>query len=99
MIKPWPAEKYQEPPDDTFQPEPPPILVPAAAISSVLETLNLLDEFFRHYASPTTRTELHAFAALRGWDPTQGAQLIIEGIGFDALSLTRARDTTDANQK
>jgi hypothetical protein len=38
VIKPRPIEEYQEPPDDTFPPEQPPILVPATVVSSVLET-------------------------------------------------------------
>jgi hypothetical protein len=42
VIKPWPIEEYQEPPDDTFPPERPLVLVPAAAISSVLERLEAL---------------------------------------------------------
>lgn len=95
MIKPWPIEEYQEPPDDTLPPEQPPVLVPAAAVSSVLETLNLLDEFLRDHASPTARTELAAFAALHGWDPDHGAQLIIERIGFHAHNLTRAPAATN----
>jgi hypothetical protein len=61
--------------------------------------MNLLDEFFRDHASPTARAELAAFAALHGWDPDQGAQLIIEAIGLHADSLTRARDATDPHQQ
>jgi hypothetical protein len=93
MPGPWPTE-YQEPPDDAFPAPEPPVAVPATAISSTLQTLNLLDEFFRRHASTATRTELRAFAALQGWDPVQGAETLIEGIGLDALSLTWARDAT-----
>jgi hypothetical protein len=91
VIKPWPIEEHQEPPDDTFPPEQPPVLVPAALVSSVLETLSLLDEFFRDHTSSTARAELAAFAALHGWVPGQGAQLVAchrDGTG----ALPRPRD-------
>jgi hypothetical protein len=99
VIKPWPAEEYQEPPDDTFPPAQPPVAVPAAVVASILETMNLLDEFFRRHASTTTRAELRAFAALQGWDPVQGAEVLIEGIGFNARSLTHAREAIETNQQ
>jgi hypothetical protein len=51
----WPTNEYQEPPDDAFPPEEPPVAVPAAALASTVETLNLLDEFFRLHASTATR--------------------------------------------
>lgn len=94
MTKPWPIEEYQEPPADTFAPEQPPVPVPAAVVGSVLGTLNLLDEFFRDHASLAARVELATFAALHGWDPNQGAQLIVEAIGLHADNLTRARAAT-----
>lgn len=99
MIQPRAIDEYQEPPDGTFPPEQPPVLVPAAVVSSVLETLTLLDEFFRDHTSSTARAELAAFAALHGWVPDQGAQLIIEGIGIHADSLIRVRAATDAHQQ
>jgi hypothetical protein len=98
MPGPRPNIEYQEPPDDAFPPAEPPVAVPATVIASTLNTLNLLDEFFRRHASTTTRAELRAFAALQGWDPVQGAETIIEGIGLDALSLTWARDAIQTNQ-
>jgi len=98
MSSSWPVDEYPQPPDDAFPPPQPPVTVPAALIASTLETLNLLDEFLRRHASAATRAELQAFAALHGWDPVQGAQTIIEGIGLDALSLTWAQDTTRNNQ-
>jgi hypothetical protein len=94
MPQPRPTDEYQEPPDDAFPPEQPPMLMPADVVTSTLETLNLLDEYFRRHASPTARADLRAFAARQGCgDPDQGAQIIIEGIGINALALTRARDT------
>ncbi len=92
MPGPRPTDEYQQPPDDAFPATGPPVAVPAAVIASTLRTLHLLDEFFRRHTSTTARTELRAFAALQGWDPIQGAETLIEGIGLHALSLTRARD-------
>jgi hypothetical protein len=94
MSGPWPTDEYQEPPDDAFPAPEPPVAVPAAVIASTLQTLNLLDDFFRRHASTATRTELRAFAALQGWDPVQGAEILIEGLGLDALRLHWARDAT-----
>jgi hypothetical protein len=94
MPGPWPTDEYQEPPDDALPPPQPPILVPADVVASTLQTLNLLDEYFRRHASTATRAELRTFAGLQGWDPVQGAEVLIEGIGIDALALTRARDAT-----
>ncbi len=92
MPAPWPDDEYQQPPDDAFPPQQPPIPVPPEVVASTLQTLNLLDEYFRLHASTATRAELRAFARRQGWDPVQGAEVIIEGIGLDALALTRARD-------
>ena len=92
MAGPRPTDEYQEPPDDAIPAPGPPVAVPAAVIASTLQTLNLFDEFFRCHASTATRTELRAFAALQGWDPVQGAETLIEGLGLDALGLTRAGD-------
>ena len=92
MAKTWSTEEYQEPPDDTFPAPPPPVTVPATVVASTLATLNLLDEFLRRHASEATRAELQAFAALQGWHPAQGVEVLIEGIGLDALSLARAQD-------
>jgi hypothetical protein len=69
------------------------VIVPATVIASTLETPNLLDEYFRRRASTTTRDELRAFAGLQRWDPVQGAEILIEGIGLDARSLIRALAT------
>jgi hypothetical protein len=93
-----PTEEYPEPPDDAFPPPQPPVVVPAAVITSTLRTLNLLDEFFRRHASTAARAELRAFAEHQGWDPIQGAEVLIEGIGLDALSLDWARDATHTHQ-
>jgi hypothetical protein len=90
----WPVDEYPEPPDDAQ----PPVTVPAAVVASTLTKLNLLDEFLRRHASAATRTELQAFTALHGWDPAQGAETLIEGIGLDALSLVWAQDATRTNQ-
>ena len=98
MPTPAPIDEYREPPDDAFPPPQPPVTVPAAVVNSTLATLNLLDEFLRRHASAATRAELQAFAALHGWDPVQGAQTIIEGIGLDALSLVWAQGATQTNQ-
>lgn len=98
MPKSWPVDEYQEPPDDAFPPPQPPVTVPAAVVASTLATLNLLDEFLRRHASTATRADLQAFAARHGWDPVQGAETIIEGIGLDARSLVRAQDATRTNQ-
>jgi hypothetical protein len=91
-----PTEEYPEPPDDAFPQPEPPVAVPAAVVASTMQTLNLLDEFFRRHASTATRAELRVFAGRQGWDPIQGAEVLIEGIGLDALSLGWARDATRA---
>lgn len=88
----WPTNEYQEPPDDAFPPEEPPVAVPAAALASTMEALNLLDEFFRLHVSTATRAELRVFAGHQGWDPVQGAAVLIDGIGLNALGLDWARD-------
>lgn len=98
MPKPWPTDEYQEPPDDAFPPPQPSVSVAAAVVASTLRTLNLLDEFFRRHTGAATHAELQAFAALHGWDPLQGAETLIEGIGLDALSLVWAQDATGTHQ-
>jgi hypothetical protein len=68
--------------------------MPANVLDSTIETLNLADKHLRRHANSPTRAEPRAFAGLRGAvTPLQNAELIIEGIGPDALALTRARDT------
>lgn len=91
-----PTDEYQQPPDDAAPRQQPPILVPARVIESTLHTLNLLDEYFRLHASTTARAELRAFATLQGWHPVPGAEVLIDGIGLNALALTHARDTQAA---
>jgi hypothetical protein len=98
MPKPWPTDEYPEPPDDAFPAPQPPVTVPATVVASTLQTLNLLDEFLRCHASTATRAELQAFATLHGWDPVQGAETLIEGIGLNALSLLWAQNATGTNQ-
>lgn len=88
----WPTNEYQEPPDDPFPPEEPPVAVPAGVLASTMETLNLLDEFFRLHASTATRAELRVFAGRQGWDPIQGAAVLIDVIGLNALGLSWASD-------
>jgi hypothetical protein len=90
------TDEYPEPPDDAFPPEQPPVAVPATVVVSTIETLNLLDEFFRLHASATARGELRAFAGRQGWHPIQGAEVLIETIGLDALALQRALTPTTA---
>lgn len=85
MSRPRPTDEYHEPPDDALPAAQPPVTVPAAVIASTIETLNLLDEFLRRHASNTTRAELRAFAATKGWHPVQGAEVLIDGVGLDAL--------------
>jgi len=98
MPRPWSVDEYQEPPDDALPPPQPPVIVPATVIASTLETLNLLDEYFRRHANTATRAELRQFAGLQGWNPVQSAEVLIEGIGLNARSLTRARDNIGTNQ-
>lgn len=90
------TDEYPEPPEDAFPPDQPPVAVPATDLASTLETLNLLDEFFRHHASQATRAELRAFAGRQGWHPIQGAAVLIDTIGLDALALQRALTPTTA---
>jgi hypothetical protein len=92
MTTTWPADEYQQPPADAIAPSQPPVTVPAAVIASTLETLDLLDQFFRLHASATTHAELRHFAGLQGWDPTQGADVLVDTIGLDAHLLAQARD-------
>jgi hypothetical protein len=94
----WPAEEYPEPPDDAFPRQEPPVAVPATVVASTIQTLNQHDDYFRHHAGTATRAELRAFAAAQGWDPIQGTEVLIEGIGLDALSLGWARDATRPDQ-
>ena len=91
-----PTAEYQQPPDDMSPPQPAPIPVAADIVASTLDTLNLLDEYFRLHASTTTRAELRAFAGLQGWHPVHGAAVLIESIGLNALALTHARDAQAA---
>ena len=91
-----PTAEYQQPPDDTSPPQPAPIPVTADILASTLHTLNLLDEYFRLHASTSARAELRAFAALHGWHPVHGAEVLTESIGLNALALTHARDTQAA---
>ena len=94
-----PTDEYQEPPADAISPPQPPVTVPATVIASTLQTLNLLDEFFRLHASTAVHAELRQFAGLQGWDPIQGADLIIDTVGLDAHALTRARDAARATDQ
>jgi hypothetical protein len=88
----WPTDEYREPPAAAIAPPQPAVVVPGDVVASALETLNLLDEFFRLHASTATRAELRHFAGLQGWHPIQGADVLIDSIGLDVRSLTRARD-------
>ena len=90
--------EYQERPADAFPQPLPAVTVPAKVVASTLETLNLLDEFFRLHASGSTRAELHQFAKLQGWDPIQGANHLVDSVGLDAHLLTRARDGIGPDQ-
>ncbi len=90
--------EYQERPADAIPQPQQAVTVPGEVIASTLETLNLLDEFFRLHASGGTRDELHRFARLQGWDPVQGANHLIDSIGLDAHLLTRARDGIGPDQ-
>lgn len=84
------TDEYQQPPADTIAPPPPAVTVPGDVIASTLQTLNLLDQFFRLHASGGTRVELHQFARHQGWDLIQGANHLIDRIGLDAVRLTHA---------
>lgn len=98
MTRTWPTDEYQQPPADAIAPPQPAVTVPGEVITSTLETLNLLDEFFRLHASGGTRVELHQFARLQGWNPIEGANHIIDSIGLDAARLTHARDDNEPDQ-
>jgi hypothetical protein len=98
MTRTWPTDEYQEPPADAIAPLPPAVTVPGEVIASTLQTLNLLDEFFRLHASGGTRAELHQFARLQGWDPIQGANHLIDSIGLYAARLAHARDGIGPDQ-
>jgi hypothetical protein len=93
-----PTDEYQEPPADAIAPPQPAAILPGAVIASTLETLNLLDEFFRLHASATSLAELRHFAGLQGWDPIQGAAVLIDSIGLDAARLTQARHSDGLDQ-
>jgi hypothetical protein len=95
MTRTWPTDEYQEPPADAIAPPQPAVIVPGEVIASTLQTLTLLDEFFRLHASTAARAELRQFAARQGWDPIQGAEVLIDTIGLDAHDLTRARDSIE----
>jgi len=50
--------------------------------------------------STKQQSQLAAFAALHGWDPDQGAQLILEAIGFHIdNSLEPAPPPTSSNTR
>jgi hypothetical protein len=93
-----PTDECPEPPDDAIAMEEPPVAVPARVVASTIQTLNQLDEYFRHHASAATRAEVRVFAARQGWDPIQGAEVLLEGIGLNALSLGWAQDTNRSDQ-
>ena len=96
MTRTWPTDEYQQPPADAIAP--PAVIVPGEVIASTLQTLNLLDEFFRLHASATSLAELRHFAGLQGWNPTQGAAVLIDTIGLDAARLAQARDSDGLDQ-
>src|SRR6185437_13785306 len=92
MTRTRPTAQYQEPPTDAIAPPQPAVIVPGAVLTSTLQTLNLLDEYFRLHASAASLAELRHFAGLQGWDPIQGAAVLIDSIGLNAARLTQARD-------
>jgi hypothetical protein len=93
-----PTDECLEPPDDAIAPDDPPVAVPATVVASTIQTLNQLDGYFRHHASTATHAEVRVFAAQQGWDPIQGAEVLLEGIGLNALSLGWAQDTNRSDQ-
>ena len=98
MTTTWPTDEYQEPPAAAIAPRPA-VVVPGDIMNSTLQTLNLLDEFFRLHASTATHAELQHFAGLQGWHPVQGANALIDRIGLNAASLTQAREDSTPDQR
>ncbi len=98
MTTTWPTDEYQEPPADAIAQPRPAVTVPGEVIASALQTLNLLDQFFRLHASGGTRIELHQFARLQGWHPIQAANHLIDRIGLDAARLNQAHNGIGLDQ-
>lgn len=81
-------------PQDTYPPpDKPPVTVPAAVVTSTIETLQRFEEFFRHHASPAVKAELRAFCVAQGWHGVCGAEALLDDLGWDTFALRHALDT------
>jgi hypothetical protein len=88
------AEEYTEPPGDVRTEMHTSVTLGITAARTILHTLQLLDEFLRCHAGPTTRAELHAFTAAQGWAPVCGTAAFYDSIGLTAQTLHHAITTT-----
>jgi hypothetical protein len=76
------------------------IPVSETLIRSTIDSLEHIDEFFRRYASPALRDDLHAYAQAQGWHPTAGPGAFLDAIAFGAYALTHTlndRKDTDTS--
>lgn len=87
------ADEYTEPPEDVRREMDRSITLTVTSARTILHTLHHLDEFLRCHASPAVRADLDAFCAAQGWSAC-GAAAFVDSIGFDALALRHAIDTT-----
>jgi predicted RNA-binding Zn-ribbon protein involved in translation (DUF1610 family) len=89
-----PTDEYTEPPEDVRREMDRSITLTVTSARTILHTLHHLDEFLRCHASPAVRADLHAFCTAQGWSAACGTDAFLDGIGFDALALRHAIDTT-----
>jgi hypothetical protein len=82
-------DQYQEPPADTYPPDRH-VLISEALLRSTIDSLEGIDEFFRHYANPSIRADLRAYALAQGWHPSTGPGAFLDAIAFGVRSLTLA---------
>jgi hypothetical protein len=82
-------DQYRQPPADAYPPDRQ-VLVSEPLLRSTIDSLERIDEFFRRYASPSIREDLHAYALAQGWHPTTGPGAFLDAIAFGVRSLTLA---------
>jgi hypothetical protein len=88
-----PEDAYPTPPEDVYPlPDEAPVAVPAAVVTSTIETLQRFEEFFRRHASPAVQAELRAFCVAQGWHSVCGAEALLDDLGWDALALRHTLD-------
>lgn len=90
-----PTEHSVDPTNAFDEPEPP-VTLSAAAARATTQTLDRLDEFFRHHASGAVHAELRAYCAAQGRDPVRGADAFLDDLWLAWWPLRRALDAATA---